>query len=207
VPPFNIYCWSLGFGMSPHAVARKYGHADVVAVLEARSSPRSLLRTAIAAGDADGVQALLRQHPSLLPSLTAKDHGHLAHAIFHEAFDAANIMLDLGFDPNAPGVDGGSALHAACWVGSRPMVERLLALGRVPLDARDPTHGSTLLGWAAFGSVHRKARGGDYPAVAERLVAAGADITGVGNSGGYSLLQMAQGNPAMQATLRRLGAR
>ena len=90
-------------------------------------------------------------------------------------------MLRLGFDPAAPGVDGGTALHAACWVGSVRMVERLLAHGGVPLDARDPTHQSTPLGWAAFGSVHRRARGADYPAVAERLVAAGADITAVGN--------------------------
>jgi ankyrin repeat protein len=206
VPPFNIYCWSLGFGLSPHAVARKYGHADVVAVLEAHSSPRSLLRNAISAGDADGAQALLRAHPSLLPSLTRAEHGHLAHAIFHEQFDAAHLMLDLGFDPAAPGMDGGTALHAACWVGNLPMVERLLALGRVPLDSRDPTHGSTLLGWASFGSVNRKARGGNYPAVAERLVTAGADITAVGNRNGHTLLQMAHGNPAMQATLRRLGA-
>jgi ankyrin repeat protein len=206
VPPFHIYCWALGFGLSPHAVARKYGHQAVVDVLEARSSPRNLLRTAILAGDAGGVQALLRRHPSLLPSLTPADHGHLAHAIFHEHFDAADIMLDLGFDPAAPGVDGGTALHAACWVGNLPMVERLLALGRVALDARDPTHGSTLLGWASFGSVNRKARGSDYPAVAERLVEAGADITAAGNRNGHSLLQMAHGNPAMQATLRRLGA-
>ena len=116
-------------------------------------------------------------------------------------------MLDLGFDPAAPGVDGGTALHAACWVGSVRMVERLLAHGGVALDARDPTHQSTLLGWAAFGSVHRRARGGDYPAVAEHLVAAGADITALGNGGGMTLVQMATGNPAMQDTLRRLGAR
>lgn len=206
VPPFNIYCWTLGFGVSPHAVARKHGHADVAAALEAHSSPRNVLRNAIAAGDADRARALLRAHPSLLPSLTREDHGHLAHAIFHEQFGAAHLMLDLGFDPTAPGMDGGSALHAACWVGSLPMVERLLALDRVPLDARDPTHASTLLGWASFGSVCRKAPGADYPAVAERLVAAGADITAVGNRSGHTLLQMAHGNAAMQATLRRLGA-
>ena len=74
------------------------------------------------------------------------------------------------------------------------------------LDARDSTHGSTPLGWTAFGSVHRRAQGADYPAVAERLVAAGADITAVGNKGGLSLLEMAQGNKAMQDALRRLGA-
>src|SRR4030095_4401857 len=28
VPPFNIYCWSLGFGLSPHAVANRVGPQD-----------------------------------------------------------------------------------------------------------------------------------------------------------------------------------
>jgi len=130
----------------------------------------------------------------------------LAQAIFYEHFDAATLMLRLGFDPAAPGVDGGNALHAACWVGNVRMVERLLARGGVPLDARDPTHHSTPLGWASFGSVHRRAAGADYPGVAERLVAAGADITALGNGEGRTLMEMAQGNPAMQAALRRHGA-
>ena len=121
-------------------------------------------------------------------------------------FDAAELMLSLGFDPAAPGVDGGTSLHAACWMGSVRMVERLLARGGVPLDARDPTHQSTPLGWAAFGSVHRRAAGADYPGVADRLVAAGADIKSVGNGSGRTLLQMAHGSPAMQEALRRHGA-
>ena len=115
-------------------------------------------------------------------------------------------MLRLGFDPAAPGIDGGTALHAACWVGNVQMVERLLARGGVAVDARDPTHQSTPLGWAAFGSVHRRAAGADYPAVADRLVAAGAEITAPGNGEGLTLVSMAQGNPAMQQALRRHGA-
>ena len=206
VPPFNIYCWTLGFGVTPHAVAQRFGHGDVYALLGARSSTRTRLVNALLAADEAAARGLLAEDPSLLASLTREDHGHLAHAIFHEHFDAADLMLRLGFDPAAPGVDGGTALHAACWVGSVRMVERLLAHGGVPLDARDPTHQSTLLGWAAFGSVHRCARGADYPAVAERLVAAGADISAVGNGGGMSLVSMAKGNPTMQAALRRLGA-
>jgi hypothetical protein len=86
------------------------------------------------------------------------------------------------------------------------MVDQLLARGGVPLDARDPTHLSTPLGWAAFGSVHRHAPGGDYPAVIERLVSAGADITAPGNGEGLTLLEMAKGNRAMQEALRRHGA-
>ena len=48
-------------------------------------------------------------------------------------------------------MDGGTALHAACWVGHAPLVGRILAAGRVPIDTLDATHGSTPLGWAAFG--------------------------------------------------------
>jgi hypothetical protein len=87
------------------------------------------------------------------------------------------------------------------------MVEALLRRGRVPLDSRDPVHLSTPLGWAAFGSVHRRADGGDYSAVIDRLVAAGADIHAPGNGEPLSLLAMAAGNPEVQATLRRHGAR
>jgi ankyrin repeat protein len=206
VPPFNIYCWSIGFGISPHEAALKFDHQDVHDLLVARSPTRIRFINALSTADEHAVNAVLAEDPSLLPSLTSQDHGHLAQAIFHERFDAADLMLRLGFDPAAPGVDGGTALHAACWVGSVRMVERLLARGSVPLDARDPTHQSTPLGWAAFGSVHRCAAGANYPAVADRLVAAGADITAVGNGEGLSLLQMAQGNPAMQAALRRHGA-
>lgn len=206
VPPFNIYCWSIGFGMSPHEVALKFDHRDVHDLLVARSPSRIRFVNALLTADERAANAVLAEDPSLLSSLTRQDHGHLAQAIFHERFEAADLMLSLGFDPAASGVDGGTALHAACWVGSVRMVERLLARGGVPLDARDPTHQSTPLGWAAFGSVHRRAAGADYPAVADRLVAAGADITAVGNGAGHTLLAMAQGNPAMQEALRRHGA-
>lgn len=207
VPPPTIYAWSLGFGVSPHDVASTSGHREVRALLTARSPARLRLMNAILAADEPAVNAMIAAAPSLLASLTRHEHGHLAHAIFHERFEAAELMLRLGFDPAAAGVDGGTALHAACWVGDPGLVQRLLTHGGVALEARDPTHHSTPLGWAAFGSVHRRAAGADYPAVADRLVAAGADVTATGNGEGRSLLAMAQGNPSMQETLRRHGAR
>jgi hypothetical protein len=45
----------------------------------------------------------------------------------------------------------------------------------------------------------------DYPAVADRLVAAGADITAPANGAGLTLLAMAWDNPVMQQALGRLG--
>jgi len=206
VPPLHTYCWSLGFGLSPHEVAKKFGHREVLELLVDRSSPEVRFISAALSADEQQANAVLAEQPSLLASLASKVHGHLAQAIFYEHFDAADLLLRLGFDPAAPGVDGGTALHAACWVGSVRMVERLLARGGVPIDARDPTHGSTPLGWAAFGSVHRRAKNADYPGVADRLVAAGADIIAPGNGEGLTLVEMARGNPAMQAALRRYGA-
>lgn len=206
VPPFNVYCWSLGFGLSPHDVATTFGHDDVRALLDGRSPARVRFLNALLAADGRAAAAVLAEAPALVSTLSRRDHGQLSHAIFRGRFDAAALMIQRGLDPAAPGVDGGTALHAACWVGSVSMVERLLARGGVPVEARDPTHLSTPLGWAAFGSVHRRAPGADYPGVAARLVAAGADITAAGNGKGLTLLQMAEGNADMQEALRRHGA-
>jgi hypothetical protein len=91
-------------------------------------------------------------------------------------------------------------------MGNVALVERILARGGVPLDEGDPTHKSPSLGWTAFGSAQRRAAGGDYPAVAQMLVTAGADITAAGNKFNRSLVSMAEGNETMQDALRRLGA-
>jgi len=207
VPPMHIYCWTLGFGRSPHDIATKFGHRDVRDLLDSRSPARVQLFNALLSGNEPAATALLAKEPTLLDVLSREDHGRLAVAIFFEHFDAADLMLRVGFDPAAPGVDGGTALHAACWVGSLRMVEAVLARGGVPLDARDPTHKSTPLGWAAFGSVARRAQGADYLAVAERLVAAGADITALGNGQGRTVVEMAKGNVQMQEVLRAVGAK
>jgi ankyrin repeat protein len=207
VPPMHIYCWTLGFGLSPHDVALKFGHRDVYDLLVARSPASVRFVNAVIAADEPEARALLEADSSLLSSLPRAVHGHLAFAIFGGHHRAAELMLRLGFDETAPGQDGGTALHAACWVGNVRMVELLLERGRVPLESRDPTHLSTPLGWAAHGSVHCRARGADYPAVVDRLVAAGADINAPGNGAPDSLLAMADGNAAVQETLRRHGAR
>jgi hypothetical protein len=181
VPPLHIYCWTLGFGLSPHDVARKFGHRDVYELLVRRSPARVRFMNTVLAGDEAGARAFLEHDPSMLASLTSADHSRLARAIFDGRREAAHLMLRLGFDEAAGGVDGGSGLHAACWMGDVEMVEAILRRGRVPVESRDPVHRSTPLGWAAFGSVHRRANGGDYPAVVNRLVAAGADVTAPGN--------------------------
>jgi ankyrin repeat protein len=207
VPPLHIYCWTLGFGRSAQDVALKFGHRDVADLLMHRSPPPVRFINTVLAGDEPRARALIAQDPSLLTSLTPADHSRLAHAIFDGRREAAHLMLRLGFDETAGGVDGGTALHAACWMGDVEFVTLILQRGRVAVETRDPVHLSTPLGWAAFGSVHRHARGGDYSAVIDRLVAAGADINAPGNGEPLSLVAMAEGNPQVQATLRQHGAR
>jgi ankyrin repeat protein len=207
VPPFHIYCWTLGFGLSPHDVALKFDHRDVYDLLVRHSPPRVRFINTVLAGDEAGARAFLEQDPSMLGSLTPADHSRLAHAIFDGRRDAARLMLRLGFDDTAGGVDGGTALHAACWIGDVELVDMILQRGRVPIESRDPVHGGTPLGWAAFGSVQRRARGGDYSAVIDRLVAAGADVHAPVNGEARSIIARAKGNPEVQATLRKHGAR
>jgi ankyrin repeat protein len=207
VPPLHIYCWTLGFGLSPHDVALKFGHRDVYDVLVSRSPAHVCFINTVLAGDEAGARAFIDRDPSVLTSLTRADHSRLAHAIFDGRREAAHLMLRLGFDETAGGVDGGTALHAASWMGDVELLEAILQRARVPVESRDPVHRSTPLGWAAFGSVHRRARGGDYPAIVDRLVAAGADINAPGNGESMSLIAMAEGNPEVQATLRKHGAR
>ena len=206
VPPFNIYCWTLGFLVSPHVVALAHEHRDVYDLLIARSSGTVRLLDAVERGDEVAAHAMAAADPSLVEALTPADQGVLAQAIFHGRYVSADLMLRLGFDPSTPGVDGGTALHAACWVGHAPLVRRILADGRVPIDTVDATHGSTPLGWAAFGSTHRCAEGADYVAVIDELVGAGADVHLAGNRHGTSVVSMADGNAVVQAALRRHGA-
>ena len=165
VPPFAIYCWSLGVGMSPHEVALKFDHRGVHDLLVARSPGRIRLMNALSSADEHAAQAVLAEDPSLLSSLTRQEHGHLAQAIFHERFAAADLMLRLGFDPAAPGVDGGTALHAACWVGNVRMVERAPRAGRraARRQGSDPSEHAPRMGRVWIRASPRARRGVPRP--------------------------------------------
>jgi hypothetical protein len=58
VPPLHIYCWTIGFGMSPHDVAKKAGHREVYELLFARSPAPIRFLNALLAGDEQRMKAL-----------------------------------------------------------------------------------------------------------------------------------------------------
>jgi ankyrin repeat protein len=80
------------------------------------------------------------------------------------------VVVDL-VGPNFRGVVGGSPpgslLQHAAWLGDADVVRELLARGAEPAPA---------LGWAVHGSRNNGAPGTDHVAVAEALVAAGAEL-------------------------------
>ena len=207
VPPFSIYCWKLGWYLSPHEVARQHDQPDAFDLLWQRSDDRVRLLVACSLGDAGTARQLAESNPTLLKTLTPDDHALLPFSVFYGRAVSAGLMLDLGFDANARGTEGGTVLHMACWRGDVTLVRLLLERyrDRFDLDLRDPTHDSPPLGWAAFGSVHCRAPDGDYVGVLRALAQAGADVTMTANDAGRSLIAQAEGNPDVQAVLRELG--
>jgi ankyrin repeat protein len=177
-PPssFHIYTWTIGQNLSPLQVAAQFEQEESLEVLRAVASPRDRFLDACARGRAAEARELLRESPGLLDRLTVDEQRLLPDAAWASNAAAVELMLELGFDPSAPGQDGGTLLHCAAWQGSAACVEVALrdARARALIERRDPAHGSTPLGWCCHGGRHCANPHGDYPAVARLLLEAGA---------------------------------
>jgi ankyrin repeat protein len=84
-------------------------------------------------------------------------------------------LLGPSFFAHIGGGPPGTLLHHACWVGNPQIVRRLVELGADP-NARSGAQYDTPLAWAMLGSQYHGLAGRDYVAVAEQLVAAGAEL-------------------------------
>jgi hypothetical protein len=122
VPPFHIYCWTPGFGLSRHDVALKFGHRDVYDLLAHRSPPQVGFINTVLAGDEAGARALIEQDPSLLTSLTPADQSRLAHAVFDGRREAAHLMIQV---PRRPGGSAPASRDAGVWRSSGLVSSRL----------------------------------------------------------------------------------
>jgi ankyrin repeat protein len=179
VPPFNTYCWSLGWFLSPHEVALKFNQPALYELLWTRSPQKVKFMVACARGDTESAQQMLHERPDLPRQLSSHEQALLPYSMFHGQVDSVKRLLSLGFDPMATGVDGGTLLHVAAWHGNAEIVRLLLEKFRDRLDvnAVETTHHATPLGWTAHGSQNSFLRaGGNYPAVARILVDAGAKL-------------------------------
>ena len=106
-------------------------------------------------------------------------------------------MLSAGLPVDARGQHGATPLHWAAFHGNAGMVREILPY-RPPLELRDADFHATPLGWAIHGSKNGwHARTGDYSAVVERLLDAGAILTET----------MIGGTDAVRAVLQDFGAK
>jgi ankyrin repeat protein len=179
-PGRHIYIYSLVEGKTPFQIAAEFGSDECSSLLLAKSTPRQRFLAACTTGDEPRAREVLSQEPQLIATLSPSERGLLAGAAWAGNAPAVKLMLDLGFDPIAPGPDTGTALHCAAWQGRREIVrmilshERVLARRDELVNAIEPTHQAKPFGWCCHGSINCRNPAGDYPAVAKELLAAGA---------------------------------
>ena len=170
----TIYQWTLGFFMSPHRVARRFGHNDVLQLLESRTPPSLKLIEACWAGDEEMVQTLLSETPDLLKRVPDSDLRQVADAARNNETAAVRLMLECGFPVVARGQHQATPLHWAAFHGNTAMAEIVLRFNP-ELEATDADFHGTPLGWAIHGSENGwNVRMGDYVGTVEALLAAGA---------------------------------
>jgi len=190
----TIYQWTLGWHVSAHDVARKFGHPEVLQLLLDRSPAEVKLLVALLGEDETAVKSLLAGNPDLIANLSPANRRYLAHAARNNNLAAVRLMLDAGWPVDARGQHQGTALHWAAFHGNLEMVETILR-HQPPLDLPDADHHSPPIGWATFGSEHGwYCRTGNYAGVVEALLRAGATPP-----------KQLGGTDAVQSVLRRHG--
>jgi ankyrin repeat protein len=170
----SIYIWTLGAHKTAHIVAHEFGHEDIVRLLMDHTPDGLKLAVACELGDDTTIRMLLEEPRTLARMLGDDERRRLAVAAENNDIGAVRRMLDVGWPADVRGAHGATPLHWAAWHGNVEMIRELLQR-QAPLDAVDDDYGGTPAGWAVYASVHGwRPQTGDYAAVLEMLLAAGA---------------------------------
>jgi ankyrin repeat protein len=122
----TIYQWTLGFKVSAHQVAKKFGRVDVLELLMDRSPPEVKLLAACWLGDSALVQSLLAAEPGLGSRLSERDCSQVADAARNNETTTVRLMLQAGLPADARGQHQGTPLHWAAFHGNAAMTEAIL---------------------------------------------------------------------------------
>ena len=167
----TIYGWTLGFNLSAHQVARKFGHEEVVQCLLDRSPEPVKLLVACWFGDEAMVRSIRAKHPNLAATFTEADRRQVAHAARNNNTTAVRLMLEAGLPVDARGQHHATPLHWAAFHGNSEMAKIVLN-HQPPLELRDVDFNSTPLGWAIHGSENGwNSKTGDYTGTVEAPIA------------------------------------
>jgi hypothetical protein len=192
----TIYQWKLGWYLSAHRVARKFGHGEVYKLLMDRSPGEVKLIEACWLDDETTLQALGADLPDLARTLLAGDQRQVAHAARNNETGVVRAMLKAGLPVDARGQHNATPLHWAAFHGNCEMVNAILPFSP-PLEVTDGDFNGTPIGWAIYGSEHGwYATTGDYAGTIEVLIRAGAHLP-----------EHLGGTEAVREVLRRRGVK
>ena len=170
-------------GKTPYDLSIRNGDAEAMSVLErhgAKHRPlteRERFLRACMSGDGETARNIKASNLAILDELDGEERYLLVEAATENKVDAVKLMLDLGFDIAFKGTKGwgATALHWAAWHGQTETC-RLLLRRQAPIDAKaNPPEASLPLGWAIHGSSNCMNPRGDYPAIVEAIILAGAE--------------------------------
>jgi ankyrin repeat protein len=192
----TIYQWTLGFHVSAHQVARRFGHEDVLQFLLDHSPDPVKLVAACWLGDEAMVHSLRTNHPNIAENLTDADRRQVARAARNNETTVVRLLLESGFPLDAGIQHQATPLHWAGFHGNLAIAKLLLA-HNPPLETRDADFHSTPMGWTIHGSENGwHCQTGDYAATAEALIVAGATVP-----------EKIAGTEAVRDVLRRHGSK
>ena len=164
-----------------HSIRR--GFSDVVALLREFGVREDLNRAdafavAVIEGDLASANQMLDETPGLANTGNNEEDRILADVAGRPQPERVRFLLDHGASLSATALDGGTALHQACWFGQPENARMLIAAGS-DLEFFDSCHNSSPLGWAVHGS--RFSGGAEevqekYAALVEQLLVAGSKL-------------------------------
>jgi ankyrin repeat protein len=166
----TIYQWTLGWHVSAHQVAKKFGHEGIFNLLMERSPLPLKLITACWLGDESLVNGLRGDGIEF----SALEQRQVAHAARNNETKSLRLMVSLGMPITVRGQHNATPLHWAAWHGNVEMLREILRRNP-PLEDNQNDFNGTPLRWAIHGSAngwHRDA--GDYASTVTELLRAGA---------------------------------
>lgn len=172
----SIYFYGFGITKSPHGIAHQFGHTAVFDLLMQRSAPWLRLVQAAETGNEKLVREIVQKHPALFTRLSANAARRIIGTAVRNNAGAVELLLEQGWPAMAVLDNGQTALHYAAWHGNVQMVRALLE-HNAPVNVVETEHGGSPLAWVLHGSLNSWERDkGDYPAVAQALLTAGAAV-------------------------------